>query len=202
MCKRLSAIVSGFVFSVLIFNVMAQAGPNSPTVATCFEYRIVKCLISDNMYSYEAYKNDVVWPQAVAIIYMPDKHPNGVYTVKETNPKIRYLIIGTAGNDTITGGPGNDCICGGAGDDTIQGGRGNDRINGNEGNDVINGGKDQDILYGGKGNDILYGDLGDDKLFGDMGDDCLYGGPDKDSCSGGPGNDKFPDCDCETVVQD
>lgn len=38
------------------------------------------------------------------------------------------LVIGTAGNDTITGGNGTDCILAGGGDDTLGGGNGPDDV--------------------------------------------------------------------------
>jgi Ca2+-binding RTX toxin-like protein len=54
------------------------------------------------------------------------------------------ILVGGAGNDTLTSGNGWDFLDGGAGNDTLSGGGGND------------------ILRGGKGNDTLYGGLGDD----------------------------------------
>lgn len=72
----------------------------------------------------------------------------------------RIVVVGNAGNDTITlplnlakparifGGDGNDTIRGGAGPDEIYGGRGSDTINGRAGTDVIWGGPGTDFLTG------------------------------------------------------
>ncbi len=81
------------------------------------------------------------------------------------------MILGGAGNDTLTGGSGNDHLEGGDGDDSLLGGAdndillggaGNDILNGGAGNDILNGGDDDDILIGGGGNDILTGGTGND----------------------------------------
>ena len=55
-------------------------------------------------------------------------------------PKIGLEIIGTTGNDTLTGNIGKDSLIGGAGDDILNGGEGNDLLNGGAGNDTLNGG--------------------------------------------------------------
>jgi Ca2+-binding RTX toxin-like protein len=47
------------------------------------------------------------------------------------------ILIGGAGNDTISGGGGNDTISGGAGDDKISGGAGNNTLSGGAGNDAF-----------------------------------------------------------------
>ena len=58
------------------------------------------------------------------------------------------LVLGTAGNDTLTGGGGDDCIVGGDGIDTL---------NGQGGNDVLVSGRGLvKILHGGGGNDTCY----------------------------------------------
>ena len=83
-------------------------------------------------------------------------------------------IVGGAGDDTITvaipgntriktvldGGVGNDTITGSDGNDTIFGGPGNDTLNGGRGNDALRGGAGDDSLIGGQGNDTLQGDTG------------------------------------------
>lgn len=51
-------------------------------------------------------------------------------------------IVGTPGNDTLTGTKGRDVIKGLAQNDTLCGGDGYDVIEGNGGNDVIDGGAD------------------------------------------------------------
>jgi len=46
------------------------------------------------------------------------------------------VLIGNAGNDTLTGGGGNDDLCGGAGDDTFMENAGNDNLVGGAGTDT------------------------------------------------------------------
>lgn len=99
-------------------------------------------------------------------------------------------LLGTAGNDTITGGSLAETISGGEGADILKGNGGNDHIHGGAGNDILegNGGNDRligdvgaDKLHGGAGNDILQGGGGSDRLTGGMGADKLYGGAGKDT---------------------
>ena len=91
-------------------------------------------------------------------------------------------IIGTAGNDTLTGGNdndlinglgGNDALLGGAGNDTINGGDGDDEMGGDDGNDIINGGAGNDDIAGGAGNDRMTGGKGDDTYFVDSAKDTV-----------------------------
>jgi Ca2+-binding RTX toxin-like protein len=53
-------------------------------------------------------------------------------------------VIGTAGNDVLTGGRG---------DDTLTGLAGNDTLNGGQGHDLLDGGTGTDTMQGGTGND-------------------------------------------------
>jgi uncharacterized repeat protein (TIGR01451 family) len=62
-------------------------------------------------------------------------------------------MVGTQGNDTLSGGNAADVICGLGGLDSLNG-------NGNG-----------DLLIGGSGNDGLHGGAGDDQLFGGLGGD-------------------------------
>jgi Ca2+-binding RTX toxin-like protein len=91
--------------------------------------------------------------------------------------------------DVILGGAGNDTISSGTGDDKIDGGAGNDAIDCGQGNDVAVGGKGNDTIRGGAGDDALIGDAGIDALYGDDGDDALSGGAANDYLDGGDGND-------------
>jgi trimeric autotransporter adhesin len=59
------------------------------------------------------------------------------------------LLVGTAGNDTLTGTAGNDTLLGGAGNDTLIG---------LAGDDVLNGGTGIDTMVGGIGNDTYFVD--------------------------------------------
>lgn len=116
-------------------------------------------------------------------------------------------ILGTIGDDSLSGGDGNDTLLGltgadsldgGLGDDrlegfggadTLTGGAGNDILVGGAAADILDGGDDQDILRGGDGNDDLTGGAGDDQLRGEDGNDQLDGGAGADEIFGGAGND-------------
>ena len=92
------------------------------------------------------------------------------------------LMIGSFGNDRISGTANDDIIVALSGSDTVHGLAGNDKIQGNE---------ETDQLYGDNGNDIVQGGSGSDILNGDAGDDVLAGGTDDDYLIGGLGNDKI-----------
>lgn len=47
------------------------------------------------------------------------------------------LVLGTAGNDNLTGGARDDCLVGGAGDDRLNGGPGTDVCIGGAGTDTF-----------------------------------------------------------------
>ena len=130
---------------------------------------------------------------------------NGVIvgTIRESRVTT-IRILGGAGNDTITinipgntriktildGGTGNDTITGGDGNDTILGGSGNDTLSGGRGNDTLRGGAGADSLVGGQGNDTLQGDAGDDTLRGGAGQNALDGGAGIDAIYGTKANDR------------
>ena len=79
-------------------------------------------------------------------------------------------VLGSSGDDTITGGTGNDVIHGMGGSDTLNGGDGNDLIHGGSGDDTIDGGDGNDTIWGG-GNDIIDGGAGTNTVsYGDAPD--------------------------------
>ncbi|WP_374037122.1 DUF4214 domain-containing protein [Brevundimonas staleyi] len=95
-------------------------------------------------------------------------------------------IVGSLGNDILTGDGANNRIEAGLGADTVRGGGGDDVIYG----DLAAGGAGgDDILYGDAGRDVLYGGAGSDRLDGGDGDDFLYGGAGDDTLVGGAGVD-------------
>lgn len=63
------------------------------------------------------------------------------------------LILGTAGNDNLSGGNDDDCIVGGNGNDTLRGKPGDDILVGGNGDDGLDGGTGTDTCYGGPGTD-------------------------------------------------
>jgi len=107
-------------------------------------------------------------------------------------------ILGTAGDDFITGTSGADVIVTFGGDDVVEGKGGKDRICLGPGSDTavggakrdrIDGGWDDDVLSGGSGRDILRGRVGADTISGNGGNDKIYGGSGGDDLSGGGGAD-------------
>ena len=62
-------------------------------------------------------------------------------------------VIGTAGNDVLTGGRGND---------TLSGLVGNDTLNAGDGHDLLDGGTGTDTMQGGTGNDTYMVDVSGD----------------------------------------
>ena len=99
------------------------------------------------------------------------------------------LLVGSAGDDEISGGEGDDTLVGGAGDDRLFGDLGDDTLTGGDGNDILEGDLGDDTLVGGAGDDRLFGGLGDDTLTGGEGDDTLVGGAGADNLHGDGGSD-------------
>ncbi|MDA0166736.1 hypothetical protein OM076_41120 [Solirubrobacter ginsenosidimutans] len=62
-------------------------------------------------------------------------------------------ILGTDGDDVLTGSPFDDVICGFGGNDRIDGAGGDDVLIGGEGDDVLTGAAGQDCMIGGPGAD-------------------------------------------------
>jgi len=58
-------------------------------------------------------------------------------------------LIGSVGNDTLTGNDGVNQLSGGSGNDTISAAGGADTVFGGMGNDTIDGGSGADLIYGG-----------------------------------------------------
>ena len=91
-------------------------------------------------------------------------------------------VLGSSGDDLLTGDNGANELMGQAGDDSVAGSRGNDTISGGSGRDRLRGNADDDTLLG---------DDGDDRLDGGGENDVLVGGRDDDLLIGGTGNDIF-----------
>lgn len=104
------------------------------------------------------------------------------FSLLSSQPACENFIVGTAGDDTLTGTNKNDCIDGGDGNDTISGGNGKDVLLGGNGNDIIYGGNGGDTILGGDGNDTLYGNNAGDNVGGQSGSDTVDGGNGVDSC--------------------
>ena len=87
-------------------------------------------------------------------------------------------LMGSAGNDTITGNSTltNDVIVGGDGNDTLTSGSGADQLGGGVGNDNLSSGAGNDTLFGAAGNDILNAGDGTDRIDGEGGLDNITTG--------------------------
>lgn len=109
---------------------------------------------------------------------------------------VRKLIVyGYAGNDAIAINEVNglvklrSLIKGGSGNDSLYGGASRDSVYGEAGDDFIHTSRSHDLILGGAGNDTLLGSTGADTLNGDDGADSLVGGRDEDLVSGGSDDD-------------
>ena len=109
---------------------------------------------------------------------------------------VAATLVGSDGDNTITGTAGNDVIVAGAGADTINGLAGNDRICGGAGADDVTTGDGDDFVLAGPDADILRGQLGNDTLVGNAGGgdtddvgDTLLGGAGNDFLDGWVGDD-------------
>jgi len=95
------------------------------------------------------------------------------------NLAVGQLISTDVGTDilatieNIIGSQGNDTISGTAAANTLQGGLGIDNLSGAGGADLLDGGADNDTLNGGAANDRLTGGTGDDNLTGGAGNDVF-----------------------------
>lgn len=70
------------------------------------------------------------------------------------------VVVGTDGNDTLSGRDAfSDTLLGAGGNDILRGYAGNDVLEGGDGNDILDGGAGLDTLRGGAGDDILGGQL-------------------------------------------
>ena len=113
------------------------------------------------------------------------------------------MAVGTINADTLQAGDHGGMILGLAGDDSITGGAGADMLFGNQGADTLVGGEGLDTLFGGQADDVLFGDGGADLLFGNLGADVLHGGSGADTLFGGQGGDQlFGDDGDDLIIGD
>jgi len=107
------------------------------------------------------------------------------YTIGNSETDIGTQVIGSYGDDIITGSDGGDAIAGRGGSDLIDGGAGNDTLFGDGGYifsyDVDDGGDritflETDTINGGDGDDIIISVNGND-IIGGEGDDVIESAP-------------------------
>ena len=128
------------------------------------------------------------------IIGAPYADPNGNYSAGESYVVFGVVpleLIGTNGDDILTGGTGNDLLSGLGGDDILSGLDGRDEIFGGSGDDLITGGDGNDTISGQSGDDNISGNEGNDRLFGDVGSDDIFGGDGDDTINGGSESDRL-----------
>ncbi|MGI0074029.1 MAG: HYR domain-containing protein, partial [Nitrosotalea sp.] len=90
-----------------------------------------------------------------------------------TGSSVPNLIVGLEGNDIIRAGPAGDCIIAGDGNNIIFGGSGSDVIMAGNGDNIIRGGSGNELIYVGNGANIIQGGTGHDT--------CYLGDPSKDT---------------------
>ena len=111
-------------------------------------------------------------------------------------PESAYnVILGTDGDDILTGTSKADLIIGLAGDDIITGDKGDDCILSGDGDDIVYGNEGTDYVNAGSGNDIIKGGSGDDYLITGAGTDVVDGGDDYDTCIASNDNDILLSCE-------
>ena len=101
---------------------------------------------------------------------------------------IENTLLGTPGNDYLTGNDTNELFVSFEGNDTLLGEGGSDILFGDQERDFIAAGRNNDIVYAGKENDVVFGGKQDDRIFGDRNSDTLYGDRGSDTIVGDNGN--------------
>jgi Tol biopolymer transport system component len=147
------------------------------------------------------------------------RNRTGIYRVDVTTRRLLRLtndcrILGTAGDDVLTGTPLADVLLGEAGNDTLAavasyfvgdtlvGGPGNDLLVGSFASDTLDGGRGNDVLRGGPGPDLLIGGAGRDVIRGRGGRDLIRardGRRDVVSCGTNAGRTTGPEGDVAYV---
>jgi len=137
-----------------------------------------------------------------------------------TGNDLANVIIGGAGNDSLTGGGGNDSLTGNGGADVLRGGAGDDKYsvdnvgdivseNAGEGTDTIStvlasyglGANVEKLKFTGAGNFVGTGNSLANTITGGAGNDTLDGGAGADTMIGGLGNDTYLVDDAGDVVR-
>jgi Ca2+-binding RTX toxin-like protein len=104
---------------------------------------------------------------------------------------IGQVIVGTGGNDRLTGKAGDDRIEGLDGNDTLVGQGGNDTLIGGAGDDLVAVGEADPFPEEGDGGAVLIGGEGNDTLAGWPIHSSVRSDPNADTMDGGLGNDQY-----------
>ena len=118
-----------------------------------------------------------------------NNNPNGTAYYRGTSADPNRYVVTLMEN--VIGSPGNDTITGDGAENYIDGGAGNDFLSGGDGEDTLEGGADSDVLFGGDGDDFLSGSYMNDLLYAGNGDDTLTGGYQNDLMQGDAGYDLY-----------
>jgi RTX calcium-binding nonapeptide repeat (4 copies) len=127
-------------------------------------------------------------------------HPVSAHAIDVQSFCQRHVanIVGTNGDDILSGTTNADVIVGRGGDDVIDGKGGRDRVCGdddqprdNDGDDRVKGGVGSDRIAGGGGRDLLIGESGNDVMDGGASGDRMFGGHGRDRLSGRDGKDRL-----------
>ena len=105
------------------------------------------------------------------------------------------LVMGTSGNDILTGSIVSNLIIGLEGDDIIRSGPAGDCIIAGNGDNIIFGGAGNDIIIAANGNNIIKGGTGNAQIYVGNGTNIIEGGSDRDTCYlGEPSKDTVVNC--------
>ncbi len=105
------------------------------------------------------------------------------------------VIMGTNGNDTLTGSSVQNLILGLDGNDIIHAGPAGDCIIAGNGNSVIFGGSGNDMIIAGNGDNIIRGSTGNELVYVGTGSNIIQGGTGHNTCYlGNPGADTVVNC--------
>jgi Ca2+-binding RTX toxin-like protein len=108
------------------------------------------------------------------------------------------IIVGTNGNDTLTGSPVSNLILGLDGNDIIHAGPEGDCIIAGNGNSVIFGGSGNDMIIAGNGNNVIRGGTGNELIYVGTGSNIIQGGIGHNTCYlGNPGADTIVNCQAQ-----
>jgi Ca2+-binding RTX toxin-like protein len=117
---------------------------------------------------------------------MTDLLPHLLQSLAPSEPATLFdaTLVGTSGDDRLSGSGLNEVIQGLGGDDVLQGLGGDDSLAGGSGDDTLFGGSGNDILNGGGGYDSMNGGSGDDLFYvNDLAKDTVDGGGGHDTVS-------------------
>ncbi|GAB3863564.1 lamin tail domain-containing protein [Dactylosporangium cerinum] len=101
------------------------------------------------------------------------------------------LIVGRGGNDVVTGGGGADCVVTGPGNDVITTTGGDDRIDAGGGNNVVDAGAGTNTITAASGNDVITTGAGDDRIEAGGGNNVIRAGDGANVVVTASGNDSI-----------